>query len=461
MRIEDIKAVYFIGIGGIGMSALARYFKFLGKEVAGYDRTPTQLTRELEAAGIVIHFDDAVENINEVFKDVSSTLVVVTPAVPKTHLEWNYFIDNGFEIKKRAEVLGIITKDTYCFAVAGTHGKTTTTSILGHVLYESGVDVTAFVGGVVENYQTNLIGSGKTVTVVEADEFDRSFLKLYPNMACVTSTEADHLDIFGTAEEMLVAFKDFAAKVEDKAHFFKTSAVDLEGVEVAVRLGEDCGKAAFSICNIQIDNGWYVFDIQTPNERISGVRFALPGHHNLSNALLAFAMAYAYGVESSKIVAALESFQGVRRRFSYKLRDEKLIYIDDYAHHPTEIRAVAQAVHELYGDKKIVAVFQPHLFSRTRDFMDEFAASLSEFDNVVLMDIYPARELPIEGVTSEALLGKITSKSKELVSMEDIVAYLQNSDADIILTLGAGDIGEKVEDIKEGLIGKLKNFKKA
>lgn len=455
MRIEDIKSVYFIGIGGIGMSALARYFKFLGKNVAGYDRMPTQLTRELEDAGISIHFEDAIEKISADFKDVSSTLVVVTPAVPKTHLEWNYFIGKGFEIKKRAEVLGIITKDTYCFAVAGTHGKTTTTSILGHILYESGIDVTAFVGGVVENYQTNLIGSGKTVTVVEADEFDRSFLQLHPDMACVTSTEADHLDIFGTAEEMLVAFKDFAAKITDKTHFFKTPLVYLEGVEVAVGVGAE--KAAFSICNIQIENGWYVFDILTPTEKISGVRFALPGHHNLSNALLAFAMAYTYGVEYDKIVAALESFQGVRRRFSYKLRDEKLIYIDDYAHHPTEISAVAQAVHELYGDKKITVVFQPHLFSRTRDFMDEFATSLSEFENVVLLDIYPARELPIEGVTSKSLLDKITSKSKNLVAMEDLVAYLVELDTDIILTLGAGDIGEKVEEIKQGLIEKLKN----
>lgn len=455
MRIEDIKSVYFIGIGGIGMSALARYFKFLGKNVAGYDRMPTQLTRELEDAGISIHFEDAIERISADFKDVSSTLVVVTPAVPKTHLEWNYFIGKGFEIKKRAEVLGIITKDTYCFAVAGTHGKTTTTSILGHILYESGIDVTAFVGGVVENYQTNLIGSGKTVTVVEADEFDRSFLQLHPDMACVTSTEADHLDIFGTAEEMLVAFKDFAAKITDKTHFFKTPLVYLEGVEVAVGVGAE--KAAFSICNIQIENGWYVFDILTPTEKISGVRFALPGHHNLSNALLAFAMAYTYGVEYDKIVAALESFQGVRRRFSYKLRDEKLIYIDDYAHHPTEISAVAQAVHELYGDKKITVVFQPHLFSRTRDFMDEFATSLSEFENVVLLDIYPARELPIEGVTSKSLLDKITSKSKNLVAMEDLVAYLVELDTDIILTLGAGDIGEKVEEIKQGLIEKLKN----
>lgn len=455
MRIEDIKSVYFIGIGGIGMSALARYFKFLGKNVAGYDRMPTQLTRELEDAGISIHFEDAIERISTDFKDVSSTLVVVTPAVPKSHLEWNYFIERGFEIKKRAEVLGIITKDTYCFAVAGTHGKTTTTSILGHILYESGIDVTAFVGGVVENYQTNLIGSGKTVTVVEADEFDRSFLQLHPDMACVTSTEADHLDIFGTAEEMLVAFKDFAAKITDKTHFFKTPLVDLEGVEVAVGVGAE--KAAFSICNIQIEDGWYVFDIITPTEKISGVRFALPGHHNLSNALLAFAMAYTYGVEYDKIVAALESFQGVRRRFSYKLRDEKLIYIDDYAHHPTEISAVAQAVHELYGDKKITVVFQPHLFSRTRDFMDEFATSLSEFENVVLLDIYPARELPIEGVTSRSLLDKITSRSKKLVAMEDLVAYLVELDTDIILTLGAGDIGEKVEEIKQGLIEKLKN----
>lgn len=455
MRIEDIKSVYFIGIGGIGMSALARYFKFLGKNVAGYDRMPTQLTRELEDAGISIHFEDAIEKISADFKDVSSTLVVVTPAVPKTHLEWNYFIGKGFEIKKRAEVLGIITKDTYCFAVAGTHGKTTTTSILGHILYESGIDVTAFVGGVVENYQTNLIGSGKTVTVVEADEFDRSFLQLHPDMACVTSTEADHLDIFGTAEEMLVAFKDFAAKITDKTHFFKTPLVYLEGVEVAVGVGAE--KAAFSICNIQIENGWYVFDILTPTEKISGVRFALPGHHNLSNALLAFAMAYTYGVEYDKIVAALESFQGVRRRFSYKLRDEKLIYIDDYAHHPTEISAVAQAVHELYGGKKITVVFQPHLFSRTRDFMDEFATSLSEFENVVLLDIYPARELPIEGVTSRSLLDKITSRSKKLVAMEDLVAYLVELDTDIILTLGAGDIGEKVEEIKQGLIEKLKN----
>lgn len=452
MEIQRIESVYFIGIGGIGMSALARYFKFLGKQVSGYDRTPTQLTHELEEAGITIHFQDDVTLIEDVYKNPEHTLVVVTPAVPTTHLQWNYFIENGFEIKKRAEVLGIITKDTFCFAVAGTHGKTTTTSILGHILFQSGVDVTAFVGGVIENYQTNLIGSGTTVTVVEADEFDRSFLKLYPNMACVTSTEADHLDIFGTPEEMLQAFQDFADKISDKNHLFKTPSVSLDGVEVAIQVGAADTGASYVIENVKVQQGWYVFDIRTPKERFEEVRFALPGHHNLSNALLAFAMAYSYGVEPKMIIQALESFEGVRRRFSYKIRNEKLIYIDDYAHHPTEINAVAQAVHELYGGLKIVVVFQPHLFSRTRDFMEEFARSLSEFEHVVLLDIYPAREQPISGITSAALLEQVSSEKKVCLEKEYLIPYLQQSGADIILTLGAGDIGEMVVDIKKGLL---------
>ncbi|MGL5276437.1 UDP-N-acetylmuramate--L-alanine ligase [Myroides sp.] len=446
MELSKIKSVFFIGIGGIGMSALARYFKFIGKNVAGYDKTSTQLTDELKEAGIDIHFEDNLDLVGDVYRDKESTLVVVTPAIPKTHSEWNYFIENGFDIRKRSEVLGLITKDTYCFAVAGTHGKTTTTSILGHLLYQAKVDVTAFVGGVVENYQTNLIGSGTTVTVVEADEFDRSFLRLYPNTACITSTEADHLDIFGTAEEMLVAFQDFADKVEDKSKFFKTENVDLDGIKVG--FGEDC---SYKIENIRIDNGWYVFDIITPNERINDVRFGLPGRHNLSNALVAFAMAYTYGVNPLVLVEGLASFQGVRRRFSYKVRRDDLIYIDDYAHHPTEIAAVSQAVHELYGDKKIIAVFQPHLYSRTRDFMSEFAASLSSFDHVVLLDIYPARELPIEGVTSSALLDLVTSNEKELLQKDELLPYLKNSGAELILTIGAGDLGEMVEDIKRGL----------
>lgn len=446
MEISKIKSVFFIGIGGIGMSALARYFKFLGKNVAGYDRTPTQLTDELEEAGIDIHFEDNVELLEEEYKDKESTLVVITPAIPSSHKQWAYFKDNGFDIRKRAEVLGLITKDTYCFAVAGTHGKTTTTSILGHLLFQANIDVTAFVGGVVENYQTNLIGSGTTVTVVEADEFDRSFLKLYPNTACITSTEADHLDIFGTADEMLTAFHDFADKVEDKTKVFTADGVSLEGVRVG--FAED---AKFRVANIKIVDGWYVFDIITPTEEIKDVRFGLPGHHNLSNALVAFAMAYTYGVDKDLLIKGLESFQGVRRRFSYKLRSEKLIYIDDYAHHPTEILAVSQAVHELYGDKKIVAVFQPHLFSRTRDFMEEFAKALSTFDNIVLLDIYPAREEPIEGITSAALLEDITSKNKKLVAKESLIDYLKEVDTDVVLTIGAGDIGEMVSEIKREL----------
>lgn len=449
MDMNSIKSVYFIGIGGIGMSALARYFKFMGKEVAGYDKVSTQLTQELEAAGIEIHYEDNMDLIRANYKEVASTLVVVTPAVPQDHAEWNYFKSHQFEIKKRSEVLGIITKDTYCFAVAGTHGKTTTTSILGHLLFQAGLDVTAFVGGVVENYQTNLIGSGKTVTVVEADEFDRSFLRLFPNVACITSTEADHLDIFGTAAEMLVAFEDFANRLPDANKLFVTEAVGLNGIRVG--FGSDC---RYQAKNIKVVNGWYVFDIETPNETIHDVSFGLPGRHNLSNALMAFAMASDYGVDTQKLVEGLKSFRGVRRRFSYKIRREDLIYIDDYAHHPTEIKAASQAVHEMHGDKKIVAVFQPHLYSRTRDFMDEFAAALSTFDNVILLDIYPARELPIEGITSAKLLEQLTSKEKQLVDKEELIKHLKASDAEIILTIGAGDIGEMVQDIKIALEGK-------
>lgn len=445
MDLNQIHNVYFVGIGGIGMSALARYFKFIGKNVAGYDKTPTHLTDELKAEGIAIHFEDKVELIALPFLNKENTLVVVTPAVPKNHLQWNYFLNNGFVVKKRAEVLGIITKDTYCFAVAGTHGKTTTSSILGHVLYESGLDVTAFLGGIVENYNSNLIGSGKTITVVEADEFDRSFLHLHPNIACITSMDADHLDIYGDTASIEASFREFADKVEDKKHLFVTNGLPLEGVTVGVNEGE------FSATNIRIENGWYVFDVVTPYERITDLKFALPGHHNLTNALLALAMARTYGVPSDDIRKALESFKGVKRRFSYQIKKQNLVYIDDYAHHPTEINAVYQAVSELYPDKKVLAVFQPHLFSRTRDFADGFAKSLSAFENIVLLDIYPARELPIEGITSKWLLEKIENPNKKLVAKSDLITLLKMSDADVIVTIGAGDIGEMVPEIKKVL----------
>lgn len=442
MELANIKNVYFIGIGGIGMSALARYFKFIGKNVAGYDKTPTHLTDELVIEGINIHFEDSIGLINEAFLDKKNTLVVVTPAVPKHHAEWNYFLSNGFVVKKRAEVLGIITKGTFSFAVAGTHGKTTTSSILGHILYQSGVDVTAFIGGVVENYNSNLIGSGKTVTVAEADEFDRSFLHLHPDIACITSMDADHLDIYGDTASIEASFREFADKVEDKKHLFVATGLPLEGVTVGV------GGGQFSAQNIRIEDGWYVFDIVTPGETITGIRFGLPGHHNLTNATLAFAMASTYGVPGEEIKSALASFKGVRRRFSYQIKEKGLVYIDDYAHHPTEINAVYQAVSELYPNEKVLAVFQPHLFSRTRDFAGGFAKSLGQFENIVLLDIYPARELPIEGITSQWLLDKIDNPNKKLVSKEALLPLLKQTDAPVIITIGAGDIGEMVGDIK-------------
>lgn len=449
MNLNQIHNVYFIGIGGIGMSALARYFKAIGKNVSGYDKTETELTKELEALGIEIHFEDSISLIPKDYY-AENTLVIITPAVPKTHSEWNYFLEREYQVKKRAEVLGIITKDTFCFAVAGTHGKTTTSSILGHILYESGADVTAFLGGIVENYNSNLIGSGKTVTVVEADEFDRSFLHLYPDIACVTSMDADHLDIYGDTASIEASFVEFADKVKDKKKLFVAKGLPLEGITVAVN-----DEADYKAFNIRIENSTYVFDVQTPSEVIKDIRFNLPGKHNLTNALIALAMAYTYGTPTEAIAKALFSFQGVKRRFSYQIKEKNRVYIDDYAHHPTEINAVHQAVSELYPQDKVLAVFQPHLFSRTKDFIDGFAASLSAFDEVILLDIYPARELPVEGVNSAWLLGKIDNPNKKLVSKDNLISEILKSDARVVVTIGAGDIGELVKPIKQALHEKV------
>jgi UDP-N-acetylmuramate--alanine ligase len=445
MNLNQIHNVFFIGIGGIGMSALARYFKTVGKNVSGYDKTPSMLTDELIASGIDIHFEDRIDLIPKDYY-TENTLVIITPAVPVTHSQWNYFLERDYQVKKRAEVLGIITKDTFCFAVAGTHGKTTTSSILGHILFESGADVTAFVGGIVENYNSNLIGTGKTVTVVEADEFDRSFLHLHPNIACVTSMDADHLDIYGTSEEIEASFVEFANKVQDKSQLFITNELPIEGVTCAVN--EDAVYKAF---NVRVGNGSYVFDVQTPTETICDIAFGLPGKHNLMNALMALAMAKTFGTSSDAIVKALASFKGIKRRFSYQIKTPNLVYIDDYAHHPTEINAVYQAVSELYPAKKVLAVFQPHLFSRTKDFADDFAKSLSQFDEVLLLDIYPARELPMEGITSQWLMDKMTNNNKKLVSKDELIQIILASDARIIVTIGAGDIGEMVPSIKNRL----------
>ena len=445
MNLNQIHNVYFIGIGGIGMSALARYFQNIGKNVSGYDKTPTMLTNELIAGGMNIHFEDKISLIPEDYYK-ENTLVIVTPAVPVSHSEWNYFIEREFTIKKRAEVLGIITKDTFCFAVAGTHGKTTTSSILGHILYESGEDVTAFLGGIVENYNSNLIGSGKTITVVEADEFDRSFLHLHPNIACVTSMDADHLDIYGDVSAIEESFREFADKVQDKTKIFVPKGLDLKGLTVAIN-----DDATFKAFNIRIENSSYVFDVQTPTETITNIAFNLPGHHNLMNALMALAMAFIYGVKPQLIKNALATFKGVQRRFSYQIKSDNIVYIDDYAHHPTEINAVHQAVRELYPNKKVLAIFQPHLFSRTKDFADDFAKKLSQFDEIILLEIYPARELPIEGITSSWLLNKIENKNKRLLNKENLLEELQKTEANIVVTIGAGDIGEMVLEIKNTL----------
>ena len=377
-------------------------------------------------------------------------MVIITPAVPIHHSEWNYFLERDYVVKKRAEVLGIITKDTFCFAVAGTHGKTTTSSILGHILYESGADVTSFLGGIVENYNSNLIRNGKTITVVEADEFDRSFLHLHPDIACITSMDADHLDIYGDSDAIEASFIEFAAKVEDKNKLFITKELPLAGISVSVNEESD-----FKAFNVRIENSQYVFDVQTPTEVIQDLQFALPGKHNLMNALMALAMAKTFGTATTDIAKALKSFKGIKRRFSYQIKEENLVYIDDYAHHPTEINAVHQAVRELYPNQKVLAIFQPHLFSRTKDFADDFAKSLSDFDEVILLDIYPARELPIEGVTSAWLMDKMTNHHKKLVSKSDLIPTILQSDAKIIVTIGAGDIGALVKSIKTALNEKI------
>lgn len=444
--LDWVSKVYFIGIGGIGMSALARYFVANGKMVAGYDKTPTEITKGLEELGVHIHFEDAVSKIPLAFLKPEDTLVVYTPAIPKEHTEWHYFNTNLFKVMKRSLVLGAITKDTFCLAVAGTHGKTTTTSILGHLLYACEVPVTAFLGGVSENYNSNFILKGTEVTVVEADEFDRSFLTLSPDMAGLTAMEADHLDIYGAPEALMTSFLDFTKKLKPQGKLFVRNGLPVQGLTYGVE--EDADYVAL---NVRVVNGTYVFDLKTPTQRLSNLVFNLPGRHNLSNAVLALAMALEYGVSHQKLAAALASYKGVKRRFAYQVQREDLVFIDDYAHHPGEIDAVHQAVREMYPGQKVLAVFQPHLFSRTRDFVEEFAKSLAQFDTLLLLDIYPARELPIKGVDAAWLLDKVANKHKKLIQKSDLVSEIKKSDATVILTIGAGDIGAEVKFIKEAL----------
>jgi UDP-N-acetylmuramate--alanine ligase len=446
MNFNNVHNVYLIGIGGIGMSALARYFYLDKKYVAGYDKTETDLTKTLSESGIKVRFEDTIEDIDEVFLNSTTTLVIYTPAIPSSHKQLQYFKQNGFQVLKRSQVLGLITEHTFCLAVAGTHGKTTTTSILGHLMYVCDVPLTAFLGGISENYNSNLIIKGTEVSVVEADEFDRSFLTLSPDIACITSMDADHLDIYGDASHLVQSFVDFSKKVKKDGKLFVKNGLPIEGITYGIEDNSD-----YSVQNIKIKNGAYIFDIKTPKTILKDLVFNLPGRHNLSNALIALAMAVEYGCPYRQLAEALASYKGVKRRFTYQIKNDNLVFIDDYAHHPEEINAVYQAVREMYPSKKILVVFQPHLFSRTRDFADDFAKSLSQFDKIMLLDIYPARELPIEGITSQWLLQKISNSNKELISRVDLIQKIKASHPEILLTIGAGDIGEEVKHIKREL----------
>ena len=443
---KNIQNIYFIGVGGIGMSALARYFVQQDKQVGGYDRTPSKLTKKLEEEGVQITFSDSVKELSASFTDKENTLVVYTPAVSAENQLFQYFKDSGFEVKKRAEVLGMITKDFPTLAVAGTHGKTTTTAILAHILKQSGVKLTAFLGGISENYHTNFISDGPEAVVVEADEFDRSFLHLHPSIAAITSMDADHLDIYGEAEELRKTFLSFAEKVSDKSNFFFKKGLALEGNSIAIE-----EQADYQVENVKVENGSYFFDFVSPKEMVKQIEFSLPGKHNLMNAAMALAMGVKFGVKGEKLGKALASFKGVERRFTYHLKTEEKVLIEDYAHHPEEILAVHQAVREMHAGKKVLAVFQPHLFSRTKDFADEFGESLSKFDEVILMEIYPAREKPMEGVNSEMLLSKVSNDKKQLVARENLSEKITASSAEVIVMMGAGDIGNEVETIKVAL----------
>lgn len=440
--LKNIQNIYFIGIGGIGMSALARFAKLKGLSVFGYDKTETALTKLLVSEGIKITYEDVWTEVPSHIKNPSATLVVYTPAVPKKSELLNWFQDNNYRVIKRSKLLGEVTKDTLCLAVAGTHGKTTTSAILGHLLASCEMPVTAFLGGIAENYKSNFISKGTEITVVEADEFDRSFLTLSPDIACVTSMDADHLDIYGNENSIQDAFKEFAALLPTKENLLFKKGLPLEGQSVAIE-----ETAAFEAQNVRIENGGYIFDLKTPTQTLKELQFYLPGHHNLHNAITALGMAILAGSPIDCLPKALATFTGVERRFSYKIRRDDLVLIDDYAHHPTEINALHQAVAEMYPNDKKVIVFQPHLFSRTKDFAQGFAESLAQFDEVLLLDIYPAREEPMEGVTSEWLLKMIKNDTKRIIHKEEISSALKGSNCRIKLLVGAGDIGAEVETI--------------
>lgn len=445
-KLQNIQNFYFVGIGGIGMSSLARYFKSQGKNVFGYDKTPSEITEALISEDISIQFEEIVLNLPKEIQTKEKTLIVYTPAIPKTNKILSWFYSEKYTITKRATLLGEITKNTICLAVAGTHGKTTTSAILGHLLADCNMPVTAFIGGIAENYNSNFIYKGNELMVVEADEFDRSFLQLSPDIACITSMDADHLDIYKDVTTIENAFIEFSGLLPNKENLLYKKGLQLEGKTVSVDETAD-----FEARNIRIENGSYVFDLKTPSEVIKNLRFILPGRHNMFNAVTALGMAILAGTPTHCLPKALQSFKGVKRRFSYKIKSDDLVLIDDYAHHPTEIDALYQAVSELYPNKKKLMVFQPHLYSRTRDFASGFAKSLSQFNEVILLEIYPAREKPIPGITSQNLLKKIKCDNKKIVTKQELPKEIKKSVCVVKLLVGAGDIGAEVDRITKYL----------
>jgi UDP-N-acetylmuramate--alanine ligase len=451
-QVNDIKYFYFLGIGGIGMSALARYFNKLGKKVVGYDKTQTPLTKELEEEGIEIHFEENISAIPaEILNDKTNTLVVVTPAVPKNHKEWNYFIDNGYSIVKRSQLLGLLTKESTTIAVAGTHGKTTTSTIVAHIIKQSGKACAAFLGGIAKNYNSNLLLSDeKGLVVVEADEYDRSFLTLFPTMAIITSMDADHLDIYENKEYMEESYRLFAQQVNSKGLIVAKKGLDLgANISATVKTYSVSDAADYMAKNIRVEEGRFVFDFVSADLKIENIVFGMPGRHNVENAVAAIAIALQAGVDIDAVKNALENFEGVKRRFEFHVRTSNKVYMDDYAHHPEELRACIDGVKELYKDKKITGVFQPHLYSRTRDFADGFAQSLDMLDECILLDIYPARELPMEGISSQMIIDRMKLNNKQLLSKEALLKYVNEKKPEVLVTLGAGDIDQLVEPIKK------------
>jgi UDP-N-acetylmuramate--alanine ligase len=459
MKLKDIHSIYFIGIGGIGMSALARWFNANNFYVAGYDKTCTPLTLELEAEGIQVHYEDSIDLIPlKVTSNSIGTLIVYTPAVPKDHTELNYLRSRDFEILKRSQVLGELTKNYFTIAVAGTHGKTTTSSIIAHILKSSGRNVTAFVGGIMANYNSNLLvgkDGDDNVIVVEADEFDRSFLTLHPDIAVITAADADHLDIYGSADSLKDSFKDFIKNIKKNGKLFieeraadKIDLKSLEGIDYET-YGLENGQ--IRTLNLSVIDEIFHFDFQSGSMLLKSLSMPLPGFHNIENAVAAISVAGLLKISAEEIKNALLEYKGVKRRFEYIIKSAGLTFIDDYAHHPEEIRALLKSARALFPRKKITVIFQPHLFTRTRDFAEGFCETLSLADEVILLDIYPARELAIEGVSSGMLLKDITSQTKCICTKEELIDILKNRELEILITVGAGDIDALVQPIKRAL----------